>query len=117
MPQHVAAAPDVQQAVVKLTSRMSSSTKARLTLYLRLTIFTLAIGAGVAFTVTLELFSWTYWYRPVCEDMSDKDCFNEPQVPGIPMVYYKVRRTSASWDAYEAVCDEERLCIWAGPVI
>ena len=98
----------MQQAVVKLTSRMSSSTKARLTLFLRLTIFTLAIGAGVAFTVALELFSWTYWYRPVCEDMSDKGCFNEPQVPGTPMVYYKVRRTSASWDAYEAVCDEER---------
>ena len=98
----------MQQAVVKLTSGMSSSAKARLTLFLRLTIFTLAIGAGVAFTVALELFSWTHWYRPVCEDMSDKGCFNEPQVPGVPMVYYKVRRTSASWDAYEAVCDEER---------
>ena len=76
----------MQQAVVKLTSRMSSSTKARLTLFLRLTIFTLAIGAGVAFTVALELFSWTYWYRPVCEDFFDKDCLNEPQVPGTPMV-------------------------------
>ena len=98
----------MQQAVVKLTSRMSSSTKARLTLFLRLTIFTLAIGAGVAFTVALELFSWTYWYRPVCEDMSDKGCFNEPQVPGTPMVYYKVRRTSQVGTPYEAVCDEER---------
>ena len=82
--------------ISRLTSRLSPTCKARLTLSLRLAIFTLAITFGYTVTVLLELTSSNYWYRPTCTLPS---CIND-QIAPLPTVYYKVRRTSSAWDAY-----------------